>query len=188
MNLHGPRALAISIALGVAFLTALASCGGGGDEAGSSAEKTATASASSAVPRCRTRDLSVLRGPSNGATGHIVLGFRVQSLGGPRCSLHGYPGVTLLPRSGRLLHVTVKPSASDFFGNVPMRLVILPRRGLASFRLSLEDAIHGGDCPFARALRVTLPGDPQPRFLRRRFLACPGGVTVSPIAQGRLAY
>jgi Protein of unknown function (DUF4232) len=183
---EGVRGLAVSALLCGVALASLASCGG--DKADTSKQATATASGGPAAPDCRARDLRILKGSSNGATGHIVLGFRIQAVSGPRCSLYGFPRVALLPRTGRLRRVTVEPRSSDFFGHVPKRVVIVPPGGLASFRLSLEDAINGGDCPFARGLRVTVPGDPQPRVLRERFLACPGGVTVSPVARGRSAY
>jgi len=100
----------------------------------------------------------------------------------------GFPSVTLLPRSGRLLHVTVEPKSSDFFGQVPKRLVIVPRGGQASFRLAAVDAINGGNCPWASSIRVVLPGDSKPLQLTWRILACPGGMTVSPVAPGRSAY
>lgn len=186
MNPRAPRGLAVWILLGALVLTTIASCGGGG--ADSSRQHTATASGNRAAPRCHTGNLRIARGPSNGATGHIVLGFRIQGVSGTRCSLYGFPAVALLPRSGRLRRVTVRPRSSDFFGVVPKRVVVVSHRGLASFRLAVSDAINGGDCPTAKLLRITLPGDAQSRVLRQRLLACRGGVTVSPIAAGRAAF
>jgi hypothetical protein len=183
MNLPGLPAAAASGLLAGLALTALASCGGE-----SSTSTPGPATASSALPGCRTNDLRISRGPGNGAAGHLVLGFQIRNPAGPRCTLLGFPAVALLSAPGRPLSTKVKPRASDFFGHLRRRLVVVPRRGLASFRLAVSDAINGGNCPSASRMRVTLPGDSEPRLLAVDVLACPGGVTVSPVAPGRSAY
>jgi Protein of unknown function (DUF4232) len=171
-------------ALAVVLALTAAGCGGGGN--GGSTSTSGTATASSAAGPCRANDLRVKRGSGGVATGHELVGFILRNGSGGPCTLRGFPNVTLLDRSGRALGVTVKPLSSDFFGQLAVRTIAVPAGGAASFHLAFEVAINGGNCPTARSMRVTLPdGGAALRAALRNQLACPGGVTVSPLGAGQ---
>jgi hypothetical protein len=82
---------------------------------GASAEPGVTAAAA-----CTVNDATLEYNGQDGAAGTLVEGFRYVKRGGGRCSLTGFPKVTLLRKSGRALPIRVRRS-----GKRPVRRVSL---------------------------------------------------------------
>lgn len=148
------------------------------------------AAPASARPRlCTTQQLRVRLAVSSGATGHTSLGFKLRNTG-PRCHTKGFPGIGLNGRHGKRVPVHVRRGTRDFFGRTPKRRLVIAHGGVASFRLTGVNGINGGHCPTAYSLDFIAPDRRRSRRVSvgRGFLACPGGVAVSPILAGRRAY
>ncbi len=185
---EGVRALAVSALLGGFALATLVSCGGGdGDSTSGQGQSSNRATAS--ANRCHTNDLRILAGRGGAAAGNIETGIAIRNDSGVRCSLSGFPRVTLLGSSGERLGVKVKPASVDYFGKVPKRTVVVAQGGSASFRLAAASSGEGSSgCRQVHRVRVVLPPDPGSEVIGLGFLACPGRITVSPVAKGSSAY
>jgi hypothetical protein len=101
------------LALSAAAAAAVAIAAGG-----ASADSGVTAAAA-----CTVNDATLEYNGQDGAAGTLVETFRYVKRGGGRCSLEGFPKVTLLRKSGRALPIRVRRS-----GARPVRRVGL-RRG-----------------------------------------------------------
>jgi hypothetical protein len=67
----------------------------------------ATASLGASPPRCPTAQLRVTVLDVQGATSHRYWNLALRNVGHTSCRLHGFPGVGLLDKAGRLIAVTV---------------------------------------------------------------------------------
>jgi hypothetical protein len=186
--------IAAILAIVAGLVTALASCGGGNGGSASSPEqpqKSNRATASEAPRRCTTNELRIVPAPGGAATGHSEIPYAIFNQDHRRCSLYGFPRITLLGPGGKPVELKVKPSSHDFFGTVPKRIVIVPEGGLATFRLADSSGPYVGTekCLKVSRMRVSFPPDPDSKLTKFGGMICPdGNTTVSPVARNRSAY
>lgn len=106
--MRGRRAV---LALPAAAAAAVALSAGG-----ASAEPGVTAAAA-----CTVNDAGLEYNGQDGAAGTLVETFRYTKAGGGRCSLKGFPKVTLLRKSGRALPIRVRRSGARPVRRVSLR-------------------------------------------------------------------
>ena len=68
-----------------------------------SAPSPTTSIPAGAVATCLTSQLSLAAGPTNGAAGSLYTSFSFTNTGGKPCSVHGFPGVSLLNDAGAIV-------------------------------------------------------------------------------------
>ena len=68
-----------------------------------SAPSPTTSIPAGAVATCLTSQLSLAAGPTNGAAGSLYTSFSFTNTGGKPCSMHGFPGVSLLNDAGAIV-------------------------------------------------------------------------------------
>jgi hypothetical protein len=68
-----------------------------------SAPSPTTSIPAGAVATCPTSQLSLAAGPTNGAAGSLYTSFSFTNTGGKPCSMHGFPGVSLLNDAGTIV-------------------------------------------------------------------------------------
>lgn len=135
--------------------------------------------------RCRTARLRITHGKSQGALGNGFEPFLVRNIG-PRCRTRGWPGVELRAPDGA--PVQASRVRGDYFGNVPIRTIVLRPGGVASFRLhTRHGSVSARRCPTTASVRVTPPDERQARIVRARIYFCDRKVTVTPLVAGRTA-
>jgi hypothetical protein len=118
---------------------------------GASAEPTARAAAA-----CTVNDAGLNYDGQQGAAGTLIEQFRYDKVGGGKCSLKGYPKVTLLRKSGAALPITVRRSH-----NRPVKTVGLRSGRDVAFELThpSADPATGKPCKIkAWGFRVHTPG------------------------------
>jgi hypothetical protein len=105
---------------------------------------------------CRSAQLTVLAGASQGAAGHQGRVYQLQDSSSTPCTLFGYPGLGLLDSSGKALPTTVIRQG----GFAEPTVTLLPG-GSAYFTASWPDATgySGASCPTSASLEITPPND-----------------------------
>jgi len=139
----------------------------------------AAPSGSASAPRCRTSQLSLQVG-TNGATGSIELYTTFTNHSQTSCSLHGYPGLGLVSRSGTPMHTVVLRTRTAVIPAVADRLVVLKPGGTANFYGSFQDVLPE-PCPRAAELEVTPPNDYGHLAVKAALSPCHGVIHVSPV-------
>ncbi|HEY3726119.1 MAG TPA: DUF4232 domain-containing protein [Solirubrobacteraceae bacterium] len=154
--------LAVVLAVGVAL--ALGGCGSAGSSSSSSTASpatstttvTATASQSSAsassapatgtstaTPGCATPNLRLTRISGQGAAGTAYFYYGLQNVGSGRCSLIGYPGVSILDAQGNIVQHPAKRGTSI---HIRVRLISLAPGQRAKFLVTSSDVIPSPGC------------------------------------------
>ncbi|SHF72771.1 Protein of unknown function [Jatrophihabitans endophyticus] len=143
----------------------------------SSRPTTRTASSSSAAAgpaACRTGNLRLGKGASNGAGGTAYITYPLQNVGDRACTLFGYPGVSVVDDAGDIVQHAAKrmhPGAT----NATPRLVTLAPGGKVTFLVSATDTDPDPACRGTRTggrLRVYPPNQTKPLFRTGTFQAC----------------
>lgn len=166
---HTPRALR---AIAVAVLTAAAV----------TAALTA-GTARAAAAGCRTGGLVVwIDTQGNGAAGTIFYTLNLTNLSGRACTLRGYPGVSAIGLSGRMLG----SPATRLTGHA-VRTVTIANGRTAHATLGIVDTGALPNCHMTTAagLRVFAPGQTVSRSVPFPFPACanrgPGFLRIGPV-------
>ncbi|MGA2013363.1 MAG: DUF4232 domain-containing protein [Solirubrobacteraceae bacterium] len=170
----------------VALATAaLAACGS--SQTSSSATPSSPAVSAAA---CSGAQLAVASGGVQGATGHLLVSFRLRNISARRCRIGGYPGVRLLGTSGRSLGMRERRGGGFLpaGARAPATVVLAPRAA-ATFVISLaadNEYAHAHRCRTATAAVLRAPvGDARwvRVMLPRAPLVAPCGrqVSVSPL-------
>jgi hypothetical protein len=101
------------------------------------------------------------------AVGTIASGFLITNTGTTSCTIEGYPGLVLVPGSGKVSPVI------HHSGQTP-RLVMLKAGGEAAFTIEYGDEPVDGQqsCPTIVGLDVTLPLSGGAVSVSTRFAPC----------------
>jgi glucosylceramidase len=103
------------------------------------------------------------------------------------CAMRGYPGLQLVGREGRVLHVTVRDGGGYTFADHGRGLVTLAPGGMASFAfggLGIDGGRHRR-CPTATSVRVVPPEAQGQLGVASGASVCPEGIEVSAVGPGR---
>jgi len=124
-----------------------------------SAASAARAATPASVPRCAPSALAVLSGRSTGAVGTIAAEFGFTNHSAKTCSLHGYPGVQMLTKSGKNLSTTDEKAPGAF--SIEEKAVVLAPGKTAYFGVLYADQTGYAKltCPTSAALKFTPPQD-----------------------------
>lgn len=151
---------------------------------------TTTSVAAGGSQPCTAHDLALSFIGSQGAAGHVELGFAVKNITSAPCHTFGYPGIQFLDRDGRDLTTIPHHTTSDYFGHAPEAELTIAPGSSASFRLGVTTgAVPGSVCTTAHGLRVIPPDDTA-----SIQTTIPDGAyecrdaTVSPLQPGSSAY
>ena len=144
LTLRGTRRLAVGVALacGAILLPATAMVA------------SATSGAPATVPRCAAASLAVWVGPIQGAAGSVAAEFGFANHSPGTCSLHGYPFVQMLYKSGKNLSTHDQRAPGAF--SILEKTVILAPGKTAYFGVTYASQTGYGNltCPTAAALEV----------------------------------
>ncbi len=118
------------------------------------------------VPRCAAASLVVWVGPTQGAAGSIAAEFGFTNHSAGTCSLHGYPLVQMLKRSGKNLS-TFDQKAPGVF-SIQAKTVVLAPGKTAYFGVvyASQTGYANLTCPTSAALKFTPPQDIRTVTLR----------------------
>ena len=157
--------------------TAAISAGSTLASASTSARATASATVTATVrlKTCKTKNLRLRRVTSEGAAGTEYTTYRLKNVGAHRCSLAGYPGVSVRTRLG---HLVQQPAAREAglapAGATTGRLTLKPGHRVR-FVVSAVNVDPDQACPGPRVgsrLRVYPPNRTGALVLTGRFQAC----------------
>lgn len=151
---------------------------------------TTSTTGGAATPPCTAADLTPSFLGSNGAAGHIVLGFALRNRSAGTCHTYGFPGIAFLDAGGAVVSTSVARSTNDFAGPVPKVGIELSPGAQASFRIVTSDVSSGaGSCPTVAGVQIIAPDDTATMrvSLSSPVLDC-GKPTVSPLQPGTKAF
>jgi hypothetical protein len=146
---------------------------------------TATSTTAGGAGACTAADLTPSFLGSNGATGHVVLGFALRNTSHAACHTYGFAGVQFVARNGAVIPIDPERSTQDLLGSAPeTRLTLAPGQE-ASFRIVTSDVASGpGTCPTAASLRIIAPDDTAAMNVAFTPVLDCGRPTVSPLLSG----
>lgn len=136
---------------------------------------------------CTGADLKLAMESGDAAMGNRVAVLSLQNTGAAACSLTGYPSVTLRDGRGRALTAVkaVQEPGNYFSRNATPAPVVLKPQAKAYFDLAWSVVPHEGegetDCPEAKTIRLTAPGDTALVTLPMTFTPCGSRIGVSPL-------
>lgn len=109
-------------------------------------------------PRCGASQLAARAGRTGGAAGSVLVEFAFVNHGSGRCTLHGYPHLTLLDSAGHPLPTNDQDAPPGFDG-VREKVVTLARGQDAWFGVFFAARTGYGNlkCPTAASLRLLAP-------------------------------
>jgi hypothetical protein len=130
---------------------------------------------------CRSAQLQLRTGRTEGATGHRYVTYGLRNRSGAACTMFGYPGVQLLDADGRALRTVLRHGE---LGTGPARRVLLRPGGWGFF--VVEEGVIPYDtdpqpCPAAASIAVTPPQQRQALTAPTALAPCGGRLTVSPV-------
>lgn len=129
---------------------------------------------------CRTADLTITLGQSNGAAGSTLVDFELQNQTDQSCEIDGYFGLQLLGAEGE--PVAPPPSEDAGLGSstaAAPEQVTLVSKGTATFEF--EWGSEGNSCSPAKSVELTAPG--QTDQVQIPALTS-DGVTIAPCGNG----
>ena len=170
MSVHSRR---LSRRVTAALLTALLA----GLGAAGVVTAAATATAAPTGPRpCTVSDLYLSMGRKEGAAGSVYWSIRFTDTSTARCTLRGYPGVSVLDTA----HRQIGPAA-DRTGR-PASTVTLAPGGSASAVIRTSNGPIGGPClRTGTYLRVYPPASHRSVLVPARWTICSGIFQVGPV-------
>ena len=158
----------VGLGVGIAVVALAAGCGGGSSAKNALAPRAHTAVASStptATTTCRTSDLGLALGQSEGTAGSVYEPLRFTNKGVGACTLYGYPGVSFVAGgSGDQIGSSASRNPQH-----PARTVILSPGASADAVVQVVD--HGnygaGQCKATAVsgLRVYPPGNKDAAYV-----------------------
>jgi photosystem II stability/assembly factor-like uncharacterized protein len=152
---------------------------------------TARPPAGSEPPTCATSQLIFAPGRSGAAMGHIGMNFTVRNVGSRTCELDGYPTVQMMSASNHPVQTLVTFGQDYTVPYVAPTVTTLKPGASAAFLLGYSDATgYGNDqCPSARTLLITPPGDVagQYLYLKQYEIQPYGGGTIQTLVCGEIA-
>jgi hypothetical protein len=140
--------------------------------AGPSAQLPSATATPHVSTKCRTADLSIALEPAGGAAGTMYEWIVFKDLSGPKCTLYGYPGASLVSASGAQLGQPAQRTPV-----ITPRVVALQPGGAAYSRLGFPNPgnFPPGKCTAPAAnLRVYPPDDLQSLLVATNHAYCPG--------------
>lgn len=148
-----------------------------------------------AAATCAATDFTGRFNQGQGAAGTIYASITITKSTPGRCTLKGWPRLTLLDNQGGLITTTTVdvPSATQsgpFMSppqaNRPPAALTVADNGSATFDLAYSDVSVGSSCPSAATVSVQLPGGSAEVAVTASPAvdACNGTVTVSPFFAG----
>jgi hypothetical protein len=150
---------------------------------------TSTTTAGTGSTACAAAELTPSFLGSNGAAGHVLLGFALRNHGSTACHTYGYPGVEFMTASRRPITSGIQRTTDDFAGREPEVEITLAPGQEASFRIITSDvASNTGSCPSAASLQVIAPDDTATMHLSFTPVLDCGKPTVSPLEPGTGAF
>jgi Protein of unknown function (DUF4232) len=163
----------------LALAAGLLLCGAGGGSLFAQATGLASASARSAIARCRTSGLDIwLNNEGGGGTaGSVFYKLELTNLSGRACSLEGYPRVTAVSLGGGQIGKAASRESS-----VAPRLVTLAvgRSAVAVVRVVDTGALPKAcRARIAAGFRVYPPGQNRSRVVPFPFMACAHGANLA---------
>jgi hypothetical protein len=129
---------------------------------------------STGTPYCTAKDLGIHLQTTRGAAGAEYRDFGFVNTTSHSCRLYGYPGVSGVTASGRVVDFKVGHRASQ-----PERTVTIAPRSSGSFSLATNEV--GPSCQTVTRLRFIPPNDYRYEQIRLRLRVCGGTVRVSPV-------
>jgi hypothetical protein len=155
---------------------------------GSQGKGSGSAGTAGSVPGCRSGDLAVTAGASQGTAGSVYSTVTFTNHGSRACTLYGYPGVSV--GTGSPFQQVGMAAAEN--PSPPREVVTLPPGGLASSVLQVADAgnYSAGQCRPKRVSRLQVypPNQTQALTVAYHTTGCAGSVrllTVSVVQPGR---
>jgi hypothetical protein len=140
----------------------------------------ATSGVPATVPRCAAASLRVWVGPAQGAAGSVAVEFGFTNRSTGTCSLHGYPFIQMLNKSGKNLSTYDQRAPGAF--SIEEKTVVLAPDKTAYFGVIYASQTGYGNltCPTAAALKFTPPQDIRTLTLygSRAHIAPYGGTTL----------
>jgi hypothetical protein len=130
---------------------------------------------------CRTGQLQLLTGRTEGAMGHRYVTYGLRNRSAVACSMSGFPGVQLLDAHGGDLPTVLRHSN---LGTGPAGRVLLRPGGWGFF--VVEEGVIPYDtdvqpCPAAATIAVTPPHQRQALTVPTELAPCGGRLSVSPV-------
>lgn len=151
-----------------------------------STSTTTTTLAPTTPSTCQNTELQVTQVSGGGAAaGTIELPFTIANTGASTCVLDGYPGITLVPKTGKVTPTITHSGQGQVFQGGPSAIT-LPAGGspAAAFVISYSDVQTNGEasCPEITDIKAALPGPAGTFQFAQTFYPC-GGPTigVSPL-------
>jgi hypothetical protein len=136
-------------------------------------------SASATAPRCRSAELDMELGRTEGAAGNRYAALIFTNRGDRVCHLQGRPGVSVLDASRQ----QIGPAADDEAGN-PHQMLDLRSGDKASTVLHWASDAAGPCRPASSWLRVYPPGDTEPLVIPASIQLCGDIFTVRNLTSG----
>ena len=146
-----------------------------------------TPSSAPGTPACATSALQVKLGSSDGYAGGVYVTIDFTNTSGSRCTLFGYPGVSLVTGPPyKQIGLAAKRSTST-----PKKLVTLAAGATANAQLQIVDALNfpSASCgPIkATALKIYPPNQTEPVYLPNTSVGCSKPVQIMYIGTVRPA-
>jgi hypothetical protein len=146
---------------------------------------TVPVAAHASVPMCGNHSLTVSATASQGATGHGNFVLLFKNTSGAACSIHGYPGLDALSRSGAVLAHAAR-TVSGFTGGsrhgVPT-VVVRPGRFASADVEWMNFGPNGTSCRFSHSVAATPANTSHTVHLARSVSVC--DLQVHPTVAGR---
>jgi hypothetical protein len=147
--------------------------------------------ASAEPPTCATSQLIFAAGFTGAAMGHIGMNFTVRNVGSSTCELDGYPTIQMMSASNHPVRTLVTFGQDYTVPFIKPRMTTLKPGATAAFLLGYADSTGYGtvQCPSARTLLITPPGDAagQYLYLRQHEIQPYGGATIQTVVCGEIA-
>ncbi|MFJ3306631.1 DUF4232 domain-containing protein [Streptomyces sp. NPDC086549] len=163
----------------IASLTAVLA---GGAAAGAAWGTTTAAHASSGLRTCTVSDLYVSMGRKEGAAGSLYWPIRFTNTSTARCTLRGYPGVSVLDTA----HRGIGPSAART-GEPHSTVTLAPAHSVSAVIRTTNGPIGGPCLTTGTYLRVYPPASRTPVLVPAQWTICSHTFQVGPVtAEGTI--
>jgi hypothetical protein len=133
-----------------------------------------------AVPECATSVLHVTIGDTEGGAGSIFTTLVLRNVGHTACFVQGYPGVSLVDRTGRQIGRPATRTSAP-----AKRIVLRPGRVASTVVHTLNPGVRTTKCLAPSAsLRVYPPDQRASLLVKARLSECLGVLEVRPLVAG----
>ena len=172
---------AVAIFLGACGSSSTSSSSSTTTSTGKSATTSTTSTSSppsAKTTSCKTSDLTITVGPSQGAAGHVYIPILFQNTGASSCTINGFPQVAGTNSSGQQVAQAAHSSGTP-------STVVLPVKGFSSATLTAINVPSGNEtsCTNFAGLNVTPPDNTTGVSITVQTPGC-AGLSVSPVVAG----